>query len=219
MKINTDGVLLGALVGYDKPATILDIGTGTGVIAMMMAQHFPDAVIDAVEIDPAAAETAGRNFDNSPFRNKPNIYPVGLEAYFEVYLDRKYDVIVSNPPFYINSLTSPGAKKNLAKHTDIEFFERLIKTVCTHLKTHGCFWIIVPVVLKKMIIDMAQKYTAFPRNILNIRSYTHSDMHRIIVCFSFDKVSTQISTLTIYEATGVYSEEYQKLLQPYFLNF
>src|ERR1700761_5120599 len=92
MKINTDGVLLGALAEADQPKTILDIGTGTGVIALMLAQRFADAQIDAVEIDPMAAQTAGSNFINSPYAERLNIYPVGFEQFFEQNPDKKYDL-------------------------------------------------------------------------------------------------------------------------------
>ena len=111
MKINTDGVLLGALTEADQPKTILDIGTGTGVIALMLAQRFKYAQIDAVEIDPGAAETAGRNFINSSYAERLNVYPIGFEEFFEQNPDKKYNLIVSNPPFFINSLKSPEANK------------------------------------------------------------------------------------------------------------
>src|SRR5437879_3258817 len=98
MKINTDGVLLGALAEADQPENILDIGTGTGVIALMTAQRFENARIDAVEIDQSAAETARRNFSNSPFAERMNLYSMGFEQFFESNPDKKYDLIVSNPP-------------------------------------------------------------------------------------------------------------------------
>src|ERR1700689_2349474 len=83
MKINTDGVLLGAMAEVENPKTILDIGTGTGVIALMLAQRYTDAQIDAIEIDEAAAQTAGRNFEGSPFSERLIIYPMGFESRFD----------------------------------------------------------------------------------------------------------------------------------------
>src|ERR1700756_535530 len=106
MKINTDGVLLGAMAGHANPLRILDIGTGTGVIALMLAQRFGNAQIDAVEIDAIAAETAARNFQNSDFCAQLHIHPVGITDYFEANAGEKFNLIVSNPPFYINSLES-----------------------------------------------------------------------------------------------------------------
>src|ERR1700761_1918790 len=92
MKINTDGVLLGAMAAAENPKTILDIGTGTGVIALMLAQRYTDAQIDAVEVDEYAAQTAGRNFEAFPFSKRPTIYPTDFESYFVRFPERKYDL-------------------------------------------------------------------------------------------------------------------------------
>ena len=142
MKINTDGVLLGAIAEADSPKSILDIGTGTGVIALMLAQRYTDALIDAVEIDKSAAETAERNFKNSFFHERLNIHPVDIFE-FDGNLERKYDLIVSNPPFYINSLESPEGRKTLAKHTEANFFEMLLKNIARFLTDKGCCWLIL----------------------------------------------------------------------------
>jgi tRNA1Val (adenine37-N6)-methyltransferase len=219
MKINTDGVLLGAIAEADYPETILDIGTGTGVIALMLAQRFGTAKIDAVEIDLDAAQTAGRNFKASPFANQLTIHALGFEEYFEQFPGRKYDLIVSNPPFYVGSLKSPGAKKTLAKHTDIDFFEKLIEGISSHLSSKGCCWLILPVALTEMITKLAASYKIYTQKSIHIQSYPHSAAHRIVVCLSFKEVLMQIGKLTIYKAVGVYSEEYEKLLQPYFTIF
>ena len=144
MKINTDGVLLGAIAEADAPKSILDIGTGTGVIALMLAQRYTEAMIDAVEIDASAAATAGRNFKNSIFHEALNIFPVDINEFLEHHPRNKYDLIISNPPFYINSLESPAKKKSLAKHTELNFFEMLVKHVARHLSENGCCWLILP---------------------------------------------------------------------------
>jgi tRNA1Val (adenine37-N6)-methyltransferase len=219
MKINTDGVLLGALADSDDPKTILDIGTGTGVIALMLTQRFVSAKIDAVEIDPSAAETSGRNFANSPFSERLNIYPVGFEDFFSVNQNKRYDLIVSNPPFYINSLKSPKANKELAKHTDKAFFERLVKSIAEHLTQEGVFWLILPVDTSELVSTFSADIGLFPRRIIDIRSFPHSEAHRTIVCFGFNEVSPEITKLLIYRAENIYYEEYKKLLQPYFIAF
>jgi tRNA1Val (adenine37-N6)-methyltransferase len=145
MKINTDGVLLGAFATINTPKTILDIGTGTGVIALMLAQKFGEAQIDAIELDEAAAETAGRNFKNAPFKNKPLIYSDSFQTHFAKHPDAKYDLIASNPPFYINSLKASGKQMNLAKHSGAVFFDDLIKGVANHLTPQGQCWLILPI--------------------------------------------------------------------------
>jgi len=219
MKINTDGVLLGALVIADHPKTVLDIGTGTGVIALMLAQRFVDAKIDAIEIDTTAANTAKTNFSYSPFSQRLNVYPLGFEEFFATNPDRNYDLIVSNPPFFINSLKSPEAKKELAKHTDEDFFKKLIKTAVAHLSLEGSFWLIIPLTIADFVFYLASEGNLCLQKRINVRSFEDSAPHRIIACFGFEKVSTEISKLVIYKSAGNYSEEYTKLLQPYFIAF
>jgi tRNA1Val (adenine37-N6)-methyltransferase len=219
MKINTDGVLLGALAEADQPKTILDIGTGTGVIALMLAQRFNEARIDAVEIDPVAAQTAEKNFINSPFSERLSVYPRDFEQFFEVNSDKEYDLIVSNPPFFINSLKSPESKKELAKHTDDYFFKKLIKDAAAHLRPEGCFWLIIPLTIADFVFYLAAEKKLCLQKRINVKSFDDSTPHRVIACFGFEKVSTEISKLVIYKSAGNYSEEYTKLLKPYFIAF
>lgn len=219
MKINTDGVLLGALAEADDPGTILDIGTGTGVIALMLAQKFDKAKVDAVEIDTDAAQTAERNFKASPFADRLTIYSTSFESYFNQFPDKKYDLIISNPPFYIDSLKSPGDKRTLAKHTDLDLFEKLIKSISGHLSPRGRGWLIVPTNIFDAVNVLADNNGLYPQTIINLRSYPNSKAHRVIICFDFTKASMRISIFTIYKSAGNYSEEYQKLLQPFFIVF
>lgn len=219
MKINTDGVLLGAIAEAKNPAAVLDIGTGTGVIALMVAQKFSTAKIDAVEIDNSAAATAERNFSKSPFAGRLNVHILGFEEYLAQHPGKKYDLIISNPPFYINSLKSPGEKKTLAKHTDVDFFKTLVKSVAVHLTPGGRCWLILPVHIADIVISLSENFNIFPQKIIRVQSYPHSQAHRVILCLGFNKVSTEISRFIIYQAVGVYSREYQKPLQPYFIAF
>jgi tRNA1Val (adenine37-N6)-methyltransferase len=219
MKINTDGVLLGATAGADGPKSILDIGTGTGVIALMLAQRYTGAQIDAVEIDPSAAQTAERNFKASPFADRLQVYPVGFEPYFNEFPDKKYDLIVSNPPFYVDSLKSPGAKKTLAKHTDNDFFERLIRRISQSLNPNGLGWLILPVSLREQIIEYAEESGLYIPNIIAVKSYPDSTPHRMILSLSANEPFFVEGEITIYESKDLYSGMYRDLLKPYFLAF
>ncbi|SEO99310.1 tRNA1(Val) (adenine(37)-N6)-methyltransferase [Mucilaginibacter sp. OK283] len=219
MKINTDGVLLGALATADAPKSILDIGTGTGVIALMLAQRFANAQIDAVEIDENAAKTAGSNFENSPFADRLAVYLSGFQEFFKTYPEKRYDVIVSNPPFYINSLLSPGAKKNQAKHADGRFFEELIKSVSNHLAGNGVCWLVLPPDTAEIVKVLAERNGLYLQKAIKIRSFEKDEPHREILMLGFQEISTEIATLTIYKDVNVYSEEYKRTLQPYFLAF
>jgi len=219
MKINTDGVLLGALAVADNPASILDIGAGTGVIALMLAQRYAVAKVDAVEIDTEAAKTAEKNFTASVFADRLTLYATRFESYFDQYPESKYDLILSNPPFYIDSLKSPGVKKTLAKHTDADFFERLINSVASHLSPDGSFWLIVPATMADLLASLAANYSILLQKTISIQSYLYSEPHRVILSFGREKSSTETSNFIIYEDEGVYSDVYKELLKPYFIDF
>ncbi len=219
MKINTDGVLLGALAEADQPENILDIGTGTGVIALMLAQRFTNSMIDAVELDQSAAETAGRNFTNSPFAERLTVYSLGFEQFFDQRPEKKYDLIVSNPPFYINSLKSPEANKELAKHTDQDFFESLINYISKQLITDGLAYLILPLETAELVKQLAKSNKLYIKRIINIYSYKESAPHREIVVLSLDKTKAHDGQFIIYEEPKVYSRQYQELLKDFFTIF
>jgi tRNA1Val (adenine37-N6)-methyltransferase len=219
MKINTDGVLLGALADADHSKTILDIGTGTGVIALMLAQRFADAQIDAVEIDEQAAQTAGRNFANSPFAERMNVYPFGFEDFFSKYADKRYDLIVSNPPFYINSLKSPQKGKEIAKHSDENFFERLIKAASEHLHEKGIFSLILPVDTAALVKSVSQTHELFVNEQINIYSYKHSEVHRQLICLSSRKANYREIDFIIYDTAGIHAAGYRAALKDFFTIF
>lgn len=219
MKINTDGVLLGALADADQPKNILDIGTGTGVIALMLAQRFGTAEIDAVEIDRQAAETAGRNFDNSPFAAKLTAYPIGFEQFFAENPGEKYDLIVSNPPFYINSLKSPQKGRQIAKHADKDFFETLIGQISKHLHEEGIFCMILPLDTAEVLASLYLEHGMHLQKSIYIRSFPLSGPHRVMVCLGLQKTEVKKDKFLIYESKDSYSSEYIKLLKPYFIAF
>jgi tRNA1Val (adenine37-N6)-methyltransferase len=219
MKINTDGVLLGALVEADQPKTILDIGTGTGVIALMLAQRFKDAQIDAVEIDPTAAQTAERNFANSSFSERLRMYPVGFEQFFNQYPAKKYDLIVSNPPFFINSLKSSAANKELARHTDEGFFKKMIAGMSKHLTISGLGCLVLPLETAELARNIASENGLFIKKIISIHSYKDSAPHREILTLSLDKTKAADERFVIYDDPKIYSVQYQELLKDFFTIF
>jgi tRNA1Val (adenine37-N6)-methyltransferase len=219
MKINTDGVLLGALVSADNPKSILDIGAGTGVIALMLAQRFPEGKIDAIEIDQSAATTAGNNFSNSPFANRLNMFPESFEKYFELNPGKKYDLVVSNPPFYINSLKSPQKERQLAKHADHQFFEKLVKYLPGHLTDKGECNIILPADTAGLVKGLAFKVDLFVRRIISIHSYDDVQPHRELLTLAKGKSNEYLEKFTIYNAPKVFSEQYINSLKDFFTIF
>ncbi|MFC0513612.1 tRNA1(Val) (adenine(37)-N6)-methyltransferase [Mucilaginibacter angelicae] len=219
MKINTDGVLLGAMAGEGEPLSILDIGTGTGVIALMLAQRFANAFIDAVEIDEQAATTAKTNFKNSPFKNRLTLYANGFEPFFDEHPDKRYDLIVSNPPFYINSLQSPGAKINLAKHAVDGFFERLISTVAAHLTEQGIGWLILPVDTSELVKNLVKQHELYLKKIITIHSFKDDAAHRELLAFGRTKTQLAIDKFVIYDEPKVYTDMYREVLKDFLTIF
>ena len=142
MKVGTDGVLLGAWANApEKPCRILDIGTGTGLVALMMAQRFPEAKVVGIDIDNDAAKQAQENVDASPFCDRMTI--INGDA-INIEDNEGFDVIVCNPPYFIDSLICPENQRTLARHTVGLTYEQLMKTANRLLKTDGYFSIVIP---------------------------------------------------------------------------
>ena len=218
MKVNTDGVLLGAAASAENPKTILDIGTGTGVIALMLAQRFPEAKIDAVEIDLASAKTAAKNFENSPFANRLNLHPIAIADFWLQKQHQQYDLIVSNPPFYLDTLTSPKENKTLAKHAVPKFFESLVKNMPGFLTADGLFWLILPVKTASLVKNLATGFL-FLQEVVAVSSFPNQPPNRYLLSFGLEKTNTLHSVLNIYESEKVYSQAYQTLLKDFLMIF
>lgn len=219
MKINTDGVLLGAMAGDAEPLNILDIGAGTGVIALMLAQRFTDAKIDAVEIDEQAAMTAKNNFNNSLFENRLSLYAKGFEQFFEDHPEKRYDLIVSNPPFYINSLQSPGVKTNLAKHAANGFFESLMSAIAAHLTEVGICWLILPVDTSALVKNLALQSGLYLQKTISIHSFKDDAAHREILAFGKNNTQAIADKFVIYSEPKVYTDMYRDVLKDFLTIF
>lgn len=219
MKVNTDGVLLGALADAGKVATILDIGTGTGVIALMLAQRFSKTQIDAVELNETAARTASNNFQNSPFACWLQLYAQSFQQYFDTYPQKRYDLIVSNPPFYIQSLKSPKAEKSMAKHANADFFKELISCCKEHLSANGSIWLILPLPTAALVKQITDQQGLFVQQYIFIKSYPHSEPHREILVLGSQQTQTTQQSLIIYDEPKVYTNAYQCLLKNFLTIF
>jgi tRNA1Val (adenine37-N6)-methyltransferase len=219
MKVNTDGVLLGALANIKCGNNILDIGTGTGVIALMLAQRLVDAQITAVEFDEAAALTAMANFAGSPFAGRLKVHAQSFQAYLSEQDQLKFDLIVSNPPFYIQSLPSPGAQKAMAKHADDAFFEQLIAHSSGHLTANGILWLILPIATSALVKQLAEEYGLKLQQVISIGSYPNSNAHREVLAFGYQQTEINEQRLNIYTAPKIYSDAYRLLLKNFLTIF
>jgi len=216
MKINTDGVLLAALAESESPKRILDIGTGTGVLALMMAQRFPIAKIEAVEIDELASATAGRNFQSSVFYERLTISNVAIEHYSTT---EKFDLIISNPPFFVNDLKNTEEKKGIARHASDRFFKDLITKVDEILNSDGSFWFILPVKQAELLIENAKKLKLYPSKIIQLHSDISKPVFRFIVSLSRNNQYILEEHFYIYEAEKTYTNAYKELLKAFFLGY
>ena len=160
MKVGTDGVLLGAWAATEMEAarvrSVLDIGTGTGLIALMTAQRFPDAEVVAIDIDEHAAEQARENISKSPFSHNINILHKSLQEYIqEENAEKRFDLIVCNPPFFDNSLVCPDPSRTVARHTSTLPFASLMKGARSLLADNGIFALVIPSECRQKIEDEA----------------------------------------------------------------
>lgn len=216
MKVNTDGVLLGAVTKHNSPRTILDVGTGTGVIAMMLAQRYPSAKIFGLEIDGLSAERAAQNFTQDFFNNQLTAINGDLMQY---QTDLSFDLIVSNPPFFTNSLRNKQKEKSLARHTEWSFFERLLFFAQHHLNPEGVFQCILPTDLADKIISVAYHFGLYLTEEIAVSSFEKSPVIRKIIGLSNVEKQVEKRQIAIYESDKVHSATYVSLLKPYFIIF
>lgn len=216
MKINTDGVLLAAMAEGMNCTRMLDIGTGTGVMALMMAQRFPDAHIHAVEIDKAASVTAGQNFRNSAFSHRLSVQAIAIEDYVT---DQQFDLILSNPPYFVNDLRNIEEKKGIARHAHPDFFTKLITKVDELLTPHGTFWFILPVKQAELLIRIARPYGFSAKRVIQLHSDSSKPAFRWVVCLSRQANHPFTEHFYIYASEKVYTHAYKDLLKSFFLAY
>lgn len=218
MKINTDGVLLAVKTDPSASLTrVLDIGTGTGVIALMLAQSFPLAHVDAIDIDEGAFHCARLNFGNSPFSERLQIHHTAIEDYAS---DLQYDLILSNPPFFINSLKNANERKTLSRHASLDFYKALFEKCSALLTTDGSFQIIWPMEIRDQVLHLALSAKLYLNQETYISSFPDSSAFRVISIFKKIRPKAyQSDKFNIYQEQGVYSEAYLKLLSPFFIKY
>lgn len=219
MKVGTDGVLLGAWAQGGKK--ILDIGTGTGLIALMMAQRFPLADIDAIEIDKGAFEDAQLNVSQSPFNDRINIINYCLQDYqlcHETCTEGVYDAIVCNPPYFINSLKNPLQSRTTARHADSLSPQELIYYAKRLLKTKGTLSIIIPYDNKDILEAEAIFNGLSVLKLVNIKTKSSKPAKRCLIEFGKDatkQCETEEQVLTTDKGTR--TEWYQNITQEFYI--
>jgi tRNA1Val (adenine37-N6)-methyltransferase len=216
MKICTDACLFGAIAAAEQQATsILDIGTGTGLLSLMYAQKNPGAIIDAIEIDEAAALQARENFDTSPWKDRLHMFNKDI-LHFKS--GQQYDAIISNPPFFEGDLRSGNARRNSAKHDTSLNLEQLIELVYFHLAPGGWFAVLLPYHRVGYFGTLANQFGFHLARKILVRQTPEHDHFRGILFFSKNKTDLISTDMLIKEADGSYSKEFVELLKDYYLN-
>lgn len=218
MKVGTDGVLLGAWADVGVAQRALDIGTGTGVIALMLAQRSAQLMVDAVEIDGESAQQAQRNFDKSGWASRLALHNVAFQDFASA-KGACYDLIVSNPPYFCQSLKSPNEGRTLARHAYSLPFEELLTGVGALLLPGGAFCGIFPYTEGNVFIAKASSYGLFCTKKLNICSKPHHSVIRMLVQMEFARKPIDDRTLIIHTLDGDYTDDYKKLTADFYLSF
>jgi tRNA1Val (adenine37-N6)-methyltransferase len=218
MKIGTDGVLLGAWTPLDNnPYRILDIGTGTGIIALMLAQKSLAEQIDALEIDEDAYEQSVDNFENSPWSDRLFCFHAGLDEFVEEPED-EYDLIVSNPPFYPEDYKSNDEKRDLARFQDAMPFEDLIEAAALLLSENGIFCVIIPFKEEAFFLNLAKEYELYPLKITRVQGTPTTEIKRSLLAFDRNQNNIiETDTLIIETARHIYTPEYIELTKDFYL--
>lgn len=218
MKIGTDGVLLGAWAPVAKDTfSILDIGTGTGIIALMLAQRTDAQQIDALEIEENAYEQATDNFENSPWNDRLFCFHAGLDEFMEEPED-EYDIIVSNPPFYSEDYKTNNEQRDLARFQDALPFEDLVEAADVLLSENGVLAVIIPFKEEETFIEIAEQYELFPIKITRVKGTPTTEIIRSLLAFKrFELPALDSDELIIETSRHQYTPEYIELTKDFYL--
>lgn len=218
MKIGTDGVLLGAWSPIPENVfSVLDVGAGTGIIALMLAQRTNAEQIDALEIDEEAYEQAVENFENSPWGDRLFCFHAGLDEFVEEPED-EYDLIISNPPFYTEDYKTESEQRDLARFADAMPFEELIEAADLLLSENGIFSVIIPFKEEAKFTALAKDFDFFPIKITRVKGTPTTEIKRSLLAFSRHfSADFFVDELTIETSRHIYTEEYIALTKDFYL--
>jgi tRNA1Val (adenine37-N6)-methyltransferase len=218
MKVGTDGVLLGAWTDISEAENILDIGTGTGLIALMMAQKNEVVKIDAVEIDESSYEQATQNFEESPWNRRLSVFQASIQDYTEN-CEKQYDLIISNPPYFVNSTKSKFNHKNQVRHTDSLSFEELIKAVNFLLKPSGRFCVVLPFAEGEIFEILAKAEKLYCTKKVSVKGRDFKPTERLLMQFEKQEKAIEERHLVIQNSPKRhdYTSDYINLTKDFYL--
>jgi len=224
MKIGTDGVLLGAWTAINNNTyNILDIGAGTGIIALMLAQRSFAENIEAIELDGDAFEQCTENFENSPWGDRLFCFHAGFDEFVDEYTEEKpdeselYNLIVSNPPFYKEEVTSGDYARDSARQNTSLPFNELVEGVTKLLTKDGSFFTIIPFKEESQFLNLAEQNGLYPSRITRVKGNSTADVKRSLLQFSFSEQKIEINELVIEKERHQYTDDYIALTKDFYL--
>ena len=216
MKVGTDGVLLGCWVQPGQAKHILDIGTGTGLIALMLAQK-SEAIIDAIDIDQNATLQAEENFRLSPWSDRLNAINQSLQEY-TAHTPRRYDLIISNPPYFMGAHPAPSEARNIARHMDESLsIEELTSCVKKLLSSQGRFCLILPFMEGMKFLEYAGSNGLFANRITKVKTKVEKHEKRMMMEFVLERKPCLEEELVIQEEDMSYTQQYIDLTFDYYM--
>jgi tRNA1Val (adenine37-N6)-methyltransferase len=218
MKIGTDSVLLGAWCPIDNnPFSVLDIGAGTGILSLMLAQRSYAEQIDSLEIDEEAYEQCVENFENSPWSDRLFCFHAGLDEFVEEPED-EYDIIISNPPFYSEDFKTNSAQRDLARFQDALPFEDLIEVADLLLSENGIFAVIIPFKEEERFIDLCAEVELFPVKVTRVKGSHTTPIVRSLLAFKRYELSVLTADELVIEINRhEYTDDYINLTKEFYL--
>lgn len=218
MKIGTDGVLLGAWCPVDNnPFSVLDIGAGTGILSLMLAQRSNAEQIDALEIDEGAYEQCVENFENSPWSDRLFCFHAGLDEFVDEPED-EYDIIISNPPFYSENYKTDDSQRDLARFQDALPFEELVEAADLLLSENGIFAVIIPYKEEERFIDLCAQVELFPVKVTRVKGTPTTSIVRSLLAFKRYELSVLTADELVIEISRhEYTDEYIELTKDFYL--
>ena len=216
MKVGIDGVLLGAWTPIENAQKILDIGTGTGLIALMLAQR-SEAMITGIDIDQSAALQANENVQTSPWSNRIGIFEKSLQN-FAFNSTERFDLIVSNPPYFVNSTKTPAENRTAARHTDLLTHEELMENALKLLSPVGRICLILPIIEGQKCIEFAETKNLFCTKQVTVYPKPGVEAKRLLLEFSLIQSKKTETGITIESETRhQYSSEFTELAKDFYL--